>query len=59
MVELHLIAHLVPLAALAERIRDQIEVVARGAGLREELHRIDVHFEDVTDASDALMSSVL
>jgi hypothetical protein len=48
-VELHLVAELVPLPALAETIRDNIDRRISETALGGALRRIDVTFEDVTD----------
>jgi len=48
-VELHLVAELVPLPALAETIRDSIDSRISKTALGGALRRIDVTFEDVTD----------
>jgi hypothetical protein len=48
-VELHLVAELVPLPALAETIRDSIDRRISKTALGGALRRIDVTFEDVTD----------
>jgi hypothetical protein len=47
--ELHLVADLVSLAALAETIRDSIDRRISKTALGGALRRIDVTFEDVTD----------
>jgi uncharacterized alkaline shock family protein YloU len=46
-VELHLVAELVPLPALAEAIRDSIERRVSTTALGRTLRRVDVTFEDV------------
>jgi hypothetical protein len=48
-VELHLVAEMVALPALAETIRDSIDRRISKTALGRALRRIDVTFEDVTD----------
>lgn len=48
-VGLHLVARVVPLPALAERVRDRVEGAARRAGLAERLGPISVRFEDLVE----------
>ena len=48
-VELHLVAQVVPLHPLAERIREQVARAAAGAGLADVLGNVDVTFEDVVE----------
>ena len=51
-ISLHLVAVLlVPLPALAERIRSSVEAAAAEAGLADVLGPIDVAFEDVREAA--------
>jgi hypothetical protein len=49
-VELHLVARLVPLHALGERIRERIDRDARRAGIVELLGPVDIVFENVEPA---------
>jgi hypothetical protein len=51
-VALHLIARLVPLEALAERVRERVSESTRTAGLGELLGSVDITFEDVADPSE-------
>lgn len=50
-VELHLVAGVVPLHPLGERIRDRVERDARVAGVGELIGPVHVAFEDVEEAS--------
>ena len=50
-VELHLVAGLVPLHPLGERIRDRIDKDARKAGVSELVGPVHIAFEDVGEAS--------
>ncbi|MBA2566876.1 MAG: hypothetical protein ACR2IN_05615 [Thermoleophilaceae bacterium] len=49
-VELHLVADLVPLHPLGERIRDRVERDARVAGVADLIGPVHVAFEDVDEA---------
>lgn len=48
-VELHLVARMTPLVALAEKVRDRVERDAARAGLADEIVRIDIAFEDIAE----------
>lgn len=50
-VELHLVAGVVSLPALAEAVRDRIERAVRRTGLRGELRSIDVAFDDIDETA--------
>jgi hypothetical protein len=52
-VELHLVCDVVPLRPLAERIREQVERAAAGAGLAHALGHVDITIEDVVDRGEA------
>lgn len=52
-VELHLVAGLVPLHPLGERIRDRIEREARKAGVSELVGPVNIAFEDVEEKAPA------
>jgi hypothetical protein len=52
-VALLLIARLVPLEALAERVRERVSESTRTAGLGELLGSVDITFEDVAEPSEA------
>lgn len=46
-VELHLVASLVPLLALADEVRERVERALSSGGLVSEVRQIDVAFEDI------------
>lgn len=48
-VALHLVARVVPLQALGERVRSRVEGAARRAGLAERLGPVSVRFEDLVE----------
>jgi hypothetical protein len=53
-VELHLVAQMVPLRALADRVRDRVERAAARAGIGDELRLVDIAFEDIDEATPVL-----
>lgn len=51
-VELHLIAELVPLRPLAERVRSAVEAATTAAGLEAALGPVDIAVDDVVEAGE-------
>ena len=55
-VDLHLVARLVPLPPLAERVRSRVTKAAQRAGLADRLGPVSIRFEDLAVAEDLAMA---